>query len=135
MSSQRNYLILTLLRRVQRFVLSRGLQSSLSLLKISLALYQNKKSSVLKDWVGNNFHLIFQNDTHFAGISTLLSRLPGFSGPDPSTTLDKHFLKILAYLEYLSTLKIIYPIRKLYFKFTEISILLFKTTYVNLIQM
>jgi len=27
----------------------------MSLLKLSLALYQNKKSSILKDWVGNNF--------------------------------------------------------------------------------
>jgi len=54
-SSQRNYLILTLLQHAQRFVLSRGLQSLVSLLKLSLALYQNKKSSILKDWVGNKF--------------------------------------------------------------------------------
>jgi hypothetical protein len=44
-----------------------------------------------KDSSGNvDNNLIFQNDLHFVGFSTLPDcRLPGFIGPIPSAALDK----------------------------------------------
>ncbi len=81
-------------------------------------LFIKKIFPISKRLFGNIFYLIFQNGSHFAGFSTLLSisRLPSFFGPVPSASLDKLCICILSQFCFFSILVFRYILIILFYK-------------------